>query len=161
MLSPMHSLLFRLHHLDIDGKILFCNQLTSDLLFIQELKLLRVNQRMPDTRGILYDKLYEIPTLTEIFQLIKNLPNFKKKSGIYMELKYPEFYLKIGFNMGDMILSVLTDANYSINSTLPNLFTEIAPVVIECFIPQTLIYLRNKCNLPLVQLVGEIGTYTI
>jgi glycerophosphoryl diester phosphodiesterase len=116
---------------------------------------------MPATRGTLYDKLFEIPTLTEIFQLIKNLPNFKKKSGIYMELKYPEFYSKIGFNMGDMNLSVLTDANYSINSTLPNLFMEIAPVVIECFIPQTLIYLRNKCNLPLVQLVGKICTYTI
>lgn len=75
-----------------------------------------------------------------------------------MELKYPEFYSTIGFNMGDMILSVLSDANYPINSTMPNLFNEVAPVVIECFIPQTLISLRSKCNLPLVQLIGNIFT---
>jgi hypothetical protein len=76
-----------------------------------------------------------------------------------MELKYPEFYSTIGFNMGDMILSVLTDANYPINNTMPNLFNDLAPIVIECFIPQTLMYLRNKCNLPLVQLIGKASTY--
>jgi hypothetical protein len=63
--------------------------------------------------------------------------------------------------MGDMILSVLTESKYSINSTMPNLFKEIAPVVIECFIPQTLMNLRNKCNLPLVQLLGKTNSQTI
>lgn len=129
------------------------------------MKLLRVNQRIPATRGKLYDGLFEIPTLTEIFQLMKNLPELytNKDCGIYMELKYPEFFLSIGFNMPDMILIELINSNYSVNSTIPNLYNklEIAPIIIECFIPSTLIYLRNKCTLPLIQLVGRTKTQNI
>ena len=128
----------------------------------KELKRLRLKQRLPDTRSTLFDGEFEIPLLTEIFDLVRDKKSTSgKKMGIYPELKHPLYYQDLGFNMEDKLLKALTDNGYAIKGMDPSLFNYIAPVVIQCFIPETLISLRKKCDLPLLQLQELLSNQTI
>ena len=120
-----------------------------------ELKLLRLKQRLPNTRSTLFDYTLQMPTLTEIFQMANNLTSSSgRRVGLYLELKHPNYYRSLNFSMEEMILKSLIDANYAIKNVEADLFHRVAPIVIQCFVSETLIYLRSKCDLPLVQLIG-------
>ena len=67
---------------------------------LDELKTLRIRQRLPTVRSTVYDGLFEIPTLTELLELIQHwnsyedpllmnatLTDRRAKPGIYAELK--------------------------------------------------------------------------
>ena len=121
----------------------------------QELKLLNLKQRLPKTRSVIFDDHFRIPTLTEIFDLMNNYSRLNRnKVGLYIELKHPLYYRDLGFLMDDMILQSLADARYSTINIDQSLSNTISPIVLQCFIPETLIALRSKCDLPLVQLIG-------
>lgn len=121
----------------------------------QELKLLRLKQRLPKTRSSIFDNQFEMPTLTEIFELMSNHSKVNRnKVGLYIELKHPSYHTILGFSMEDMILKSLSDAHYSTININPSLLNNVAPIVIQCFNPETLISLRSKCDLPLVQLIA-------
>lgn len=121
----------------------------------QELKLLHLKQRLPNTRSTILDNQFRMPTLTEIFELMSNYSRLNRnKVGLYIELKHPLYYRDLGFLMEDMILKSLTDARYLTINVNQSLSNTIAPIVLQCFIPETLISLRSKCDLPLVQLIG-------
>ena len=125
-----------------------------------ELKLLRLQQRLPLTRSTLLDGFLEIPKLTEIFALVSNLTSMSgRRIGLYPELKHPIYFNSLGFPMEDMVLEYIAAANYSIRGVNPSLINEIAPIVIQSFIPEALIYLRTKCDLPLVQLMARYDLY--
>lgn len=150
----------RLTTRDVDG-VSYTGFFVSDF-DSSELKLLRLKQRLANTRTTVFDDSLTMPTLTEIFRMMKNLTSSSgRKVGLYMELKHPNYYKTINFNMEDMILRSLTDANYAIKNVRADLFQTVAPIVIQCFEPETLIYLRSQCDLPLVQLVGLSGNQRI
>jgi glycerophosphoryl diester phosphodiesterase len=87
-----------------------------------------------------------------------NLYNVIRPVGIYLELKNPSFYHHLNYSMDSLILKDLTSLGYDIINVRSNLDNGyIAPIVIECFEYETLIKLRSKCNLPLIQLVNTIN----
>jgi glycerophosphoryl diester phosphodiesterase len=150
----------RLTTRDVDG-VSYTGFFVSDF-DSSELKLLRLKQRLSITRTTVFDNTLTMPTLTEIFQMTNNLTSSSgRKVGLYIELKHPNYYRSINFSMEDMILKSLTDANYVIKNVKADLFRRVAPIVIQCFEPETLIYLRSQCDLPLVQLVGVTETQHI
>jgi glycerophosphoryl diester phosphodiesterase len=127
-----------------------------------ELKTLHLRQRLPSTRSTLFDGLLKIPTLTEIVTAHKEFQSRSDRIiGMYIELKHPIYYKSLGFSMEDMILKFLTDEGYPVSGISSDLSKSVAPVVIQCFTPETLISLRSKCDLPLVQLLGLSGTQTV
>lgn len=133
----------------------FTGYFVSDFTAV-ELKMLRLKQRLPLTRSTLLDGFLEIPMLTEIFALFSNVTSMSgRRIGLYPELKHPQYFNSLGFKMEDMILEYITNANYSIIDVNSSLIDTIAPIVIQCFIPEPLVYLRTKCDLPLVQLMGR------
>mmetsp|Transcript_24584 Transcript_24584/g.24822 ORF Transcript_24584/g.24822 Transcript_24584/m.24822 type:complete len:405 (-) Transcript_24584:78-1292(-) len=140
----------------VDGESIsgyFVSDFTSD-----EIKSLRVKQRSPATRATLSDNMFEIPSLDEIFNLVNNINQSDQYQsiGIYIELKHPNFYHSIGYNMDDMILQQLTKSGYKIlgcESSLRNPTVSL-PIIIQCFDSITLQSLRKKSDLPLVQLIN-------
>lgn len=145
---------------DVDG-VSYTGFFVSDFES-RELKLLRLKQRLSNTRTTVFDETLTMPTLTEIFHMTKNLTSSSgRKVGLYIELKHPKYYQGINFSMEDMILKSLTDANFAVKNVKDDLFQRVVPIVIQCFEPETLIYLRSQCDLPLVQLVGLTGTQSI
>lgn len=144
----------------VEGKT-YTGYFVSDFLST-ELKTLRLRQRLPNTRSTLFDGLLEIPTFTEIIDAHKE---FQSRSGriigMYIELKHPIYYKSLGYSMEDMILKSLSNTDYPVLGISSDLSKSVAPIVIQCFTPETLIYLRSKCDLPLVQLLGLSGTQTV
>ena len=136
----------------INGKVLtgyFVDDFNST-----ELKRLRLKQRLPDTRSNLFDNLLEIPTLTDVLAAAGKMKTpAGRKPGLYVELKHPNYFRSLGFSMEDMVLEALVDANYVIKDITVDLFHAVGPVVLQCFTSTSLVYLKSKCNLPLVQLL--------
>jgi glycerophosphoryl diester phosphodiesterase len=118
--------------------------------------VVRLRQRLADTRTTMYDYLFTVPTLAQVFELAQNATlKYERQVGVYMELKHPQYYAANGVNMEDLALAALRAGGYETKGVVANLMgkTEPAPVVIQCFDPRTLVSLRTKCDLPLVQLV--------
>ena len=128
-----------------------------DDFMMDELRLLRVRQRLPDIRPTYYDNMFHIPQLSEIFALAQNetIKN-ERQVGLYIELKHPQYYKTKGKNMEEMLLSALREGGYETKGVVANLMgkTEASPIIIQCFDVSTLVSLRSKCDLPLIQLVN-------
>ena len=143
----------RLKTSSIDGKLLtgyFVDDFDST-----ELKKLRLKQRLPNTRSNRFDNLLEIPTLTDVLEAVDKMKNPDgQRPGLYLELKHPNYFRSLGFSMEDMVLKSLVDAGYAINDATADLSRAVAPVVLQCFTSESLVYLRSRCDLPLVQLLG-------
>ena len=101
--------------------------------------------------------------------IIISLSHSLSYKGLYLELKHPDYYHSLGFNMEDMLLTQLQNAGYIINENyhdhhhktqLSSLssssldLNEVQPIVIQCFDENSLRYLRTKTTIiPLVQLL--------
>jgi glycerophosphoryl diester phosphodiesterase len=135
----------------IDGADMTC-YFVSDFTFA-ELKTLRLNQRLAG-RSTLYNGLLEIPSLDEIMSLVNdNYASTGNMIGFYPELKHPSFFNSLGFPMADLLLGKLSQGGFAITGA-PNNLTNVNPVVIQCFEPETLKYLKTKTDIALIQLLN-------
>ncbi|MBE9007951.1 glycerophosphodiester phosphodiesterase [Fortiea sp. LEGE XX443] len=118
---------------------------------LAEIKRLRAKERIPQLReqNIIYDRLWEIPTLQEIIDLAKNhSAKLGRNIGIYPETKHPTYFRSINLALEESLLATLQINGYQGAD---------APIFIQSFEVSNLQYLAQKTNLPLVQLVNING----
>lgn len=118
---------------------------------LAELKTLRAKERIPQVRSqnTNYDGLFEIPTLQEIINLAKAKSIAVGRTiGIYPETKHPSYFQSIGLSLEEPLLASLQANGYEGAN---------APVFIQSFEVSNLKYLATKTDLPLVQLLNNIG----
>ncbi|MEZ5570496.1 MAG: glycerophosphodiester phosphodiesterase [Halioglobus sp.] len=127
---------------------------------IQEIRQLRVHerthidaarqgqavypQRFPAQPG-----LFGVPTLVEEITLLAGLDHSRGcRTGLYIELKSPNWHRREGLNISSAILQVLQDTGY---------WNRPDQVFLQCFDDQTLCQLREAMPIPLpmIQLIGE------
>lgn len=90
-----------------------------------------------------------VPTLAEEIRLIEGLNRSRgMHTGLYIELKAPQFHHEAGMDIARSVLDVLEEAG---------LASARERVYLQCFDPPTLRYLRNELEtpLPLIQLLGD------
>ena len=112
---------------------------------LAELRTLRAVERLPDLRpaNTAFDGLYQIPTFQEVIDLAK-----RHRVGIYPETKHPTYFDSIGLSLEEPMLAALR-AN--------GLDRPGAKVFIQSFEVANLKELNRKTQLPLVQLIDEVG----
>ncbi|MBD1215503.1 MAG: glycerophosphodiester phosphodiesterase, partial [Dolichospermum circinale Clear-D4] len=118
---------------------------TEDLT-IAEIKTLRAKERIPEIRpqNAIYNGMFTIPTFTEIIDLVKDKSEkVGRNIGIYPETKHPSYFQEIGLPLEAALLSNLQDIDL--------------PVFIQSFAVSNLKELSQKTDLPLVQLINDIG----
>jgi glycerophosphoryl diester phosphodiesterase len=116
---------------------------------LAEIKTLRAV--MPqDFRTQAFNNTFQIPTLAEIIDLVKDMEmKTGKKIGIYPETKHPTFHDQLGLSLEEKLLAVLKDKN----------FTDPARIFIQSFEVSNLKELHSilmpaaGLDLPLVQLL--------
>lgn len=114
-----------------------------------ELKTLRVRERLPELRGTEFDGRYDIPTFEEVLiWLAKVNEGRTKKIGVYPETKHPSYFASIGLPHEGPLLQLLSEYGYE----GPD-----APVFIQSFEVGNLQALRQKSQLPLIQLMSGGG----
>jgi glycerophosphoryl diester phosphodiesterase len=113
---------------------------------LAEIKTLRARERL-DNRSHAYDGLYEIPTLQEVCELVKEVKEKTGKTiGLYPETKSPTAHKEIGLGFEDKLLEILAGYGYTDAS---------APVFIQSFERDNLKYLAAKTKIRLVQLMSS------
>ncbi|MCC5634840.1 glycerophosphodiester phosphodiesterase [Nostoc sp. CHAB 5844] len=117
---------------------------------LDEIKRLRAKERIPQIRqqNTIYDGLFEIPTFTEIIELVKNHSPIGRTIGIYPETKHPSYFKSINLALEETLLETLQANGYQ---------GENAPIFIQSFEVKNLQYLAQKTSLPLVQLINITG----
>lgn len=118
---------------------------TEDLT-IAEIKTLRAKERIPEIRpqNAIYNGMFTIPTFTEIIDLVKDKSEkVGRNIGIYPETKHPCYFQEIGLPLEAALLSNLQDIDL--------------PIFIQSFAVSNLKELSQKTDLPLVQLINDIG----
>lgn len=127
---------------------------------LDEIRQLRVHERSQrDQAGAevavypqrfpLESDLFRIPTLAEEIDLIAGLDRSRAcRTGLYIELKSPNWHLAQGQDLALAILRVLDEKDYAQRTQ---------QVFLQCFDDRTLRRLRHdlKTPLPLIQLLGE------
>ncbi len=124
---------------------------------LQEIRQLRVHERTHlDGGTAVYPErfpaqaaLFQIPTLAEEILLLAGLDRSRGcTTGLYIELKAPNWHRSEGLDLSAAILAVLEETGY---------WNRPDQVFLQCFDDQTLIQLKQllKTPLPLVQLIGE------
>jgi glycerophosphoryl diester phosphodiesterase len=113
---------------------------------LAEIKQLLAKERLP-FRSHTSDFKYTIPTLQEIINIVHD---YSDLTGIVItivpEIKHSTYFNQLGFKVEDLLLSVLEENK---------LLTKDSPVYIQSFEVENLKYLRSKCELPLLQLIGN------
>ena len=92
---------------------------------------------------------FRIPTLAEEIDLIAGLDHSRgRRTGLYIELKSPNWHLAQGLDLAEVILAVLEDKHYA---------DKAQQVFLQCFDDRTLHRLHHDLQtpLPLIQLIGE------
>ncbi|MBD2435347.1 phytase [Nostoc sp. FACHB-110] len=119
---------------------------------LAEIKTLRARIQ-PNFRPQAFNDLYEIPTLQEIIDLVKQVEkDTGKKIGIYPETKHPTYFAQQGFNISQKLVDLLVANN----------FTDPSRVFIQSFEVGNLKELNNVIlpaagiDLPLVQLLDAV-----
>jgi glycerophosphoryl diester phosphodiesterase len=130
---------------------------------LAEIRQLRVHERSrrDDESGIeiavypgrfpLGTGLFRVPTLAEEIDLIAGLDRSRGRgTGLYIELKAPNWHRAEGHDMARAVLDVLREKGYAQRSD---------QVFLQCFDDSTLKRLREEFEtpLPLIQLIGENG----
>jgi len=112
---------------------------------LAELRTLRAKERLPALRpaNTAFDGLYQIPTLQEVIDLAK-----RYHVGIYPETKHPTYFRSIGLPLEGPLVATLRANGYR----GPD-----APVFIQSFEVGNLKRLNRLTDLPLVQLIDEVG----
>lgn len=122
----------------IDGEIK-TGWFTEDLT-LAEIKTLTAKERIPEIRpqNTDYNGILSIPTLQEIIELAEN-----HQVGIYPETKHPSYFRGIGLPLELPLLTALQKIEI--------------PVFIQSFEVNNLKELSQQTNLPLVQLINDLG----
>ena len=128
----------------IDGEIKI-GWFTEDFT-IAEIKTLTAQERIPQIRpqNIAYNGIFTIPTFAEIIDLVKHKSQaIGRHIGIYPETKHPSYFKAIGLPLEATLLLNLQGINL--------------PVFIQSFEVSNLKELFQKTDLPLVQLINNLG----
>lgn len=130
----------------IDGET-FTGWFVEDFT-LAELKTLRSRERRPEARpgSARYDGRESVFTLQEIIDIAKAGAARGRPVGLYVELKNPDYFRRIGLPMEKALIDVLA-AN--------GLNTADAPVIIQSFFPSALIALRQMTPIKLMFLVNS------
>lgn len=123
---------------------------------LAEIRTLRVHERtgsdgnaaFPD-RFPLGPGLLTVPTLAEEIDFISGMDQSRgRRTGLYIELKAPNFHRREGHDIGRRILDVLVEKGYDQRRE---------QVFLQCFDDATLRHLRNTLQtpLPLIQLIAD------
>jgi glycerophosphoryl diester phosphodiesterase len=113
---------------------------------IAQIKTLTAKERIPEIRpqNAVYNGMFTIPTFTEIINLVKDKSEkLGRNIGIYPETKHPSYFQEIGLPLEGALLLNLQDIDL--------------PVFIQSFEVSNLKELSQKTDLPLVQLINDIG----
>lgn len=127
---------------------------------LQEIRQLRVHERTHvDASGNgaavfpqrfpAQPALFHVPTLVEEIDMLAGLDHSRGcRTGLYIELKSPNWHLREGLDLSSAILQVLKETGY---------WNRPDQVFLQCFDDQTLRQLRPrlKTPLPMIQLIGE------
>lgn len=123
---------------------------------LAEIRTLRAHERTgPDgnaafpTRFPLGPGLLTVPTLAEEIDFISGLDHSRgRRTGLYIELKAPNFHRREGHDIARQILDVLVEKGFDQRRD---------QVFLQCFDDATLRYLRNTLQtpLPLIQLIAD------
>ena len=140
--------------------VLFPERHRDDGLFyaidftLEEIKTLNAHERTESDGSPVFPKRYsgtglkfKVPTLAEEIETVDRLNAASgKRTGVYIELKRPEFHEQEGVDIYHAVLDILTAFNR---------LGENAETVIQCFDPETLKRLAHEGIFkgPLVQLV--------
>lgn len=95
--------------------------------------------------------LFHVPTLTEEIDMLAGLDRSRGcRTGLYIELKSPNWHREQGLDLAAAVLAVLDQTGYS---------DKPEQVFLQCFDDQTLQHLRRtvKTPLPMIQLIAENG----
>ena len=124
----------------------------SEDFTLEELKTLRARERLPQLRGTAYDGRFQVPTLEEILDLVAaaNRSRGRERSpiGLYPETKHPSYFDAIGLALEEPLLRALEAHGLRGPS---------APVFIQSFEVGNLKELRQRTELPLIQLIAAEG----
>ena len=120
-----------------------------------ELNTLTLKQRMSG-RTKLFDGYFKIPSFDDIMDLAQTHYNSTNLTvGLYVELKHPSWHLTMGFNTADMLLEKLATHGYlTQGDAVPRDMKQVVPVVIQCFEKDTLVYLKQRSQIPLILLLN-------
>jgi glycerophosphoryl diester phosphodiesterase len=127
---------------------------------LQEIRQLRVHERTHvdtgDNGAAVYPQrfpaqpaLFHVPTLAEEIDMLAGLDQSRGcRTGLYIELKAPNWHRREGLDLSSAILQVLEETGY---------WNRPDQVFLQCFDDQTLRQLRPqlKTPLPMIQLIGE------
>ncbi|HEY9738701.1 MAG TPA: glycerophosphodiester phosphodiesterase family protein, partial [Trichocoleus sp.] len=126
----------------IDG-VLYEDEFFASDFTLEEIKTLRAI--MPQGyRTDIYDGVFQIPTLEEIINLVKQVEaDTGKKIGIYPETKHPTYHDDLGLSLEEPLLATLEATG----------FTDPSRVFIQSFEVSNLKELNTLTDIPLVQLL--------
>lgn len=152
---------------DVSDAIEFANRKTTKIIGDQkvtgwftedftlaELKTLRAKERLP-FRNHAFDGHFEIPTLQEIIDLVKNRSTETGSAiGIYPETKHPTYFKSINLSLEEPLVALLEANGYT---------SQHDPIYIQSFEVENLKQLNQMTHLPLVQLLahGEQQPYDL
>jgi glycerophosphoryl diester phosphodiesterase len=123
----------------------------SEDFTLAEIKTLRVRERLPKLRpgNVRFDGQFTIPTLQEVIDLVKRKSaQTGRVIGIYPETKHPSYFDSMGLSMEERLVKTLHDNGYRGAN---------APVFIQSFEVGNLQDLRKMTDLPLIQLLNDVG----
>jgi glycerophosphoryl diester phosphodiesterase len=123
----------------------------SEDFTLAEIKTLRVKERLPKIRpgNVRFDGQFAIPTLQEVIDLVKRKSaQTGRVIGIYPETKHPSYFDSLGLSMEEPLVRTLHDNGYRGAN---------APVFIQSFEVGNLLELRKMTDLPLIQLLNDVG----
>jgi len=124
----------------------FCEDLT-----LAELKSLRAVERLPERRprNARWDRSAEVATLDELLLLVaEESRRWDREVGLNVELKCSSYLASIGLPLEDAVLASLRDHGLDRRDS---------GVVLQSFETHNLRWLRDRTDLPLVQLVEASG----
>jgi glycerophosphoryl diester phosphodiesterase len=120
---------------------------------LAEIKTLRAIERMADLRpgNTAYDGRFPILTMQEVIDLVRaQARRYGRRLGIAPDVKRPTYYRSIGMPIEERFVELLR------RNRLTHRHADLA-VYPQCFEPSCLQRLRRLVDLPLVQLVDEVG----
>ena len=113
---------------------------------LSEMKTLKAKERL-DFRSHDYDGKFDVPTFTEILELVKKeSAEHKRQIGVYPETKHPTYFASIGLPLEEALVAELKKFNLNKKG---------APVFIQSFELGNLKKLKNLTSLPLVFLIDD------
>ena len=128
----------------------------------QEILNLTLHQRL-SYRTTVYNNYFKIPLFDDIIRLLnKEYTTNNRTIGIYVEIKSPTYHNQLGMygkKMEDLLLDALKEGGFTLMGAQSNSLwvladtTNVLPLIIQCFEVDSLKYLRNKTDVPLVQLI--------